>query len=333
MTTPARRAGFRLIALLGAPLGVFARLLVPPVSAGDLARPPNPAASYHEALERVEALRAQSHQASLHPACQLRLMTHGQKQPRAIVLVHGYTSCPEQFAALGRRFHAQGCNVLIPLLPHHGLADLMTDAHRCLTAEDLACQACDALDIARGLGDHVTMLGLSGGGLITAWAAQQRADLDLAMPVAPAFGYRQLPTNLTALAMNAYLLLPNSYVWWDPKAQADPASGYGYPRFATRALAQLLRMGQAVLTAASRQPPAAAAILLVTNASDLAVNNDLTARVASLWRSHGANLHTYEFPASLELPHDLISGLPSEQAIEHVYGQLVALALAQGART
>jgi hypothetical protein len=76
------------------------------------------------------------------------------KSRAAIILVHGYTNCPQQFKALGQRFYDMGYNVLIAPLPHHGLADRMTEEHGLLTAEELAAYADETVDLAQGLGDQ-----------------------------------------------------------------------------------------------------------------------------------------------------------------------------------
>ena len=64
----------------------------------------------------------------MNPVCETQFMTHHRKVDRAVVLVHGYTTCPEQFHALGQRFFDLGYNVLSAPLPQHGFADRMTDA-------------------------------------------------------------------------------------------------------------------------------------------------------------------------------------------------------------
>lgn len=117
-------------------------------------------------------------------------MTHGQPVERVIVLVHGYTNCPQQFHELGQRFYYLGYNVLIAPLPYHGLADRLTDEQAELKAEELVAYADEVVDIAHGLGKRVIMAGISGGGVTTAWAAQNRSDLDLAVIISPAFGYQ-----------------------------------------------------------------------------------------------------------------------------------------------
>jgi len=43
------------------------------------------------------------------------------------------------------------------------------------------------VDIAQRLGEQVVMLGISAGGVATAWAAQNRSDIDLAVIISPVF--------------------------------------------------------------------------------------------------------------------------------------------------
>src|SRR6185369_11110746 len=159
--------------ILLALLITLAYLAVAPPRVDGLMSRPRPAASYDEAVARVNAILAA--EASGHnPLCHTRLLTHGRQTARCIAFIHGYTNCPLQFAPLAEAFYARGYNTLTVLLPHHGLADRLTDAHRRLTAEELAAYADQVVDIARGLGQQVTLLGLSGGGVVAAWAAQTR---------------------------------------------------------------------------------------------------------------------------------------------------------------
>jgi pimeloyl-ACP methyl ester carboxylesterase len=285
---------------------------------------PRPTHNYTEAVQRIDMLREQE-APDMNPVCRLQFMSHGHQVERVIVLVHGYTNCPEQFHQLGQRFYDLGYNVLIAPMPHHGLADRLTGEQAQLKAEELAAYADEVMDIAQGLGEQVIMVGISGGAVTTAWAAQTRSDLDLAVIISPAFGYQQVKTVLTAPGTNLYRILPNSFRWWDESLQAERGPEHCYPRYSTRALAEILRLGFAVQAAARRDPPAARSILVVTNANDTAVNPELTARVVEDWREHNANLETYEFYAELELPHDLIDPAQPEAQIEIVYPQLIKL--------
>jgi carboxylesterase len=170
------------------------------------------------------------------------------------------------------------------------------------------------------------LAGISGGGVVTAWAAQHRNDLDLAVLISPGFGFGPIPTPLTDPAMKLFRWLPNFYKWWDPKLKEAIGPAYAYPRIASHALVQILLLAYAVRTSARGELPAAGAILVVTNANDTAVNNVLTSRVISLWRARGARaLRTFEFDASLELGHDLIDPSQPDQRTDIVYPKLIEL--------
>ena len=315
---------WKVLLSLGIVLGIAVFFLSRPWNVPNVPSRPHPASSYTDAVDRITALLARE-PAAMNPVCRLQFLTHDQKVDRAIILVHGYTTCPQQFKALGQRFFDAGYNVLIAPLPHHGLADRMTEEHASLTAEELAAYADEAADIAQGLGEHVTMMGISGGGVTTAWAAQFRGDIDSAVIISPAFGFKQVPTPLTAAAMNLYTLRPNSFIWWDPVLKEASPPPYAYPRYSTRALVQTLRLGFAIQADARRERPAVQKITVVLNANDAAVNNELTRQVVKIWQSRGANVSTYEFDASLNLDHDLIDPTQPRQRIDIVYPRLIEL--------
>ena len=245
--------------------------------------------------------------AAISPECRTLLLTHGARAARAVVLLHGLTNCPEQFHALGDRLYERGANVYIPRLPEHGLADRMTTALARLDARAM-CEATDeAVDVARGLGDSVIVVGLCIGGSMAAWAAQERADVTRAVPIAPLQGLARARGPLTLPATNLLLTLPNQFVWWDDKDKPDlPGPKHVYPRFSTRSVAQALLLGASVEAEARRAPPAARSIVMITVGSDVAVDNPAVARLARIWRSHGARVTDYEFPAHLNLNHDII---------------------------
>ncbi len=291
---------------------------------------PHPGFDYAQSLHLAQGLDA-GDAATMNPLCRVQLMTHGSKAERAIVLVHGYTNCPEQFRLLGEQLYILGYNVLIAPLPYHGLSDRLTDEISQLTAADLTGYADRVIDIAHGLGDQVDMAGLSAGGVVTAWAAQNRSDLRLAVVISPAFGFKQVPTALTLPAMNLMSILPESYSWWDPSKQIQTEPSYAYPRYSLHGLMQIVRVGFAVQMSAARTRPAAGKIVVVTNGNEPSVNNELTGLVAANWQAHGADLVTYEFPASLGLPHDLIDPAQPDQQTGVVYPVLLRLIVGERA--
>jgi esterase/lipase len=294
----------RLLAI--ALLLVAAVLLLRSVGAGRFPSHPAPAADYGEALRRVAAAEARDG-ADISPECRTRLMTHGVRAARAVVLLHGLTNCPEQFRALGERLYERGANVYIPRLPEHGLADRMTPVHARLDARAMCLTTDQAVDVARGLGDSVVVVGLCIGGTMAAWAAQERADVARAVVIAPLQGLARARGPFTTPAMNLMLTLPNGFLWWDGKLKQDlPGPKHVYPRFSTRSVAQTLLLAAAVEADARRARPAARSIVVVTVGSDVAVDNGAVARLVRHWRARGAVVQAYEFPARLGLNHDII---------------------------
>jgi carboxylesterase len=321
--------GRRWLAIVGAvAIGglALAGLLAAPVATRDLVSLPQPAADYAAATDRLAALQA-ADGAQINPACRTQALLHGGKTARTVVLLHGYTNCPQQFLPLGRQLHERGSNVLIPRFPFHGYADRMTDAPARLTALHLALLTDEAIDIARGLGDEVTVVGLSIGGAMAAWGAHQRADVDRAVVIAPLFGMRAIPAVVKPAVVNATYALPNLFIWWDEatKAQA-PGPPYAYPRFGTRGIGATLRLAEAVWEGARRGPPRARQLVMVTTPADEAVDPQAVGWMVDAWRAAGhPDVTTYVFPADLGLRHDVIDPNQPGQQTEIVYPALLAL--------
>ena len=84
-----------------------------------------------------------------------------------------------------------------------------------------------------------------------------------------------------------------------------------------------MRLGFSVQVNSWFKAPSAKRIFVVTNAHDESVNNELTARVAQSWNKHGAQLVTYEFPLTLQLPHDLIDANKPGEDVELVDQKLI----------
>ncbi len=208
-----------------------------------------------------------------------------------------------------------------------GYLTRLTEAHARLTADELKQATEQAVEIAPGLGEQITVIGLSMGGLMAGWAAQQHAEVDRAMLIAPAFGFRVIPARLTPLVREALLLLPNVVRWWNPTAKANSnRPPYAYQRYATHSLGQILRLGRDLQAAAGRSAPAARSVIVVTNASDETVDNAAAASIVTTWRQAGAsNILTHEFSASDQLPHDLIDPEQPKQRVDYVYPVLLKL--------
>jgi alpha-beta hydrolase superfamily lysophospholipase len=286
----------------------------------------NPARDYAAAEARIRAFQARD-TPEVSPAMRTCFLTHGARTQRAILLLHGYTNGPKMFLPLGRAFHQRGFNVLIPRAPYHGLKDRLTSAHARLTARQMLAYLTEAVDILQGLGEQVTVSGLSMGGMLTAWAAQFRPDVHLAAPISPGLGFLAIPAEVTPLVAGLARCLPNIFRWWDPALKDAPVPPLeAYPRYASRTLGHILLLAGRIQAAARRQPPRAGAVLLITNPCDEAVDNRAAERLVSSWRAAGArNVETYAFPAEYRLIHDLIDPEQPQQRVDLVYPILLDL--------
>jgi alpha-beta hydrolase superfamily lysophospholipase len=274
-----------------------------------LDRSPRPAGSYAEACERFEASLLRD-TPDVDPLSRSRLETPGQRATRAIVFLHGLTNSPQQFGMFSQRFLARGYSVLTPRLPYHGYVDRMTKDLAQLRAAQLIDVTAEAIDIACGLADEVTVCGLSLGGVLAIWAAQFRR-IAVAAVIAPAIGLPILPLRATGFTFGALGKLPNRFIWWDPRSKEKiPGPPYAYPRWSTHALVQTQRLGLDLMDAARHSAPRADTTWVITNASDLAVNNAASVLLVKRWRGAGATrVKTFQFPRHMKLWHDVIDPL------------------------
>jgi alpha-beta hydrolase superfamily lysophospholipase len=280
------------------------------ISMGKLKTASGPVTSYDEAVARVKAMQEEDNQDLTRDVCITKLYDHGKQTEHVIILLHGFTNCPEQFSEIGKQHFEAGSNVFIPRMPYHGLADRLTDALVNLTVEDLASFGDQIIDIAHGLGNKVTVMGVSGSGTLVAWLAQNRADIDFAFAIAPLFGLAFIPSKFTNLFERIALRLPNFFIWWDPRTKADNPYSiyYAYPRYPVRALVQFLRLAMITRARAETAPPKARHIAMIINDAEPAVSNTEILRFLKLWRKHeNINITEIHFEKEMKLPHDIIT--------------------------
>jgi esterase/lipase len=290
-------------------------LFLKPMRYHDLVSAVSADTSYDRALRRLDALRALD-TPDIDSLAQTILLTHGRRVSRVVVFYHGITNCPNQFRALGKQFYDLGYNVLIPRQPHHGLKDKMTDDLKNLTAEELTRFTDETLDIAGGLGEEITVAGLSAGGVMAAWAAAHRSDVRRAVVIAPILCSKLVRDDFAKPAASLLLTLPNQFIWWrEDEKENLKGTALVYPRFSTHAMGEVLRLSLSVLSYAESRAPVAGSIVMITNENDAAINNETCDRLVELWRQRGAaTVQTYRFPASDSLSHDLIDpGQPSQR--------------------
>jgi pimeloyl-ACP methyl ester carboxylesterase len=306
-------------ALLGAVLVVLFVLALIPVSTGGLGSSPDPAGNYAAAVARFDALAKA--EGGVRPECRSRLLTDGRRAARVVVLFHGLTNCPRQMLELGQALHADGATVLIPRAPDHGLAGRGVGALGGVRAEDLRDYADRSIDIADGLGERVTVTGLSLGGMLAAWAAQERTDVDGVVSIAPALAVGSVPGVLATAFTNVFSRLPNL----DLPSGGDSLPHAYPPGIATRPTAETFRLGTQVVQHAGAGAPATRRLAVIINDNDGTISNDRVEELVRRWRRAGRTVEVVHVPTSLGMPHDVIDSAQPGQRTALIYPVVVAL--------
>ena len=296
-----------------------------PASTSGLASSPRPNTSYEGVLRELETTRAEERSLDVITPCLSRAMTHGAKTENAVVLVHGLTNCPKQWELFGREIHARGWNVLILRLPEHGIGNPETgkigsvSALESLSAQKLARYGDRAVDLGRGLGERTHVMGLSLGGTVAAWMAQERRDVDQAVVIAPGIGLPSGPYALTWGVTNFFTHIPDLSIGHSGKLAHE------YQGWSTGGIADTFLLGKYVRQQSSDEEPAAAAISVLLNPNDDTISNPRAEELVEAWRDHGRAVRLAWLPKAPVLEHDVIDPGQSWARPDLVYPLLVRL--------
>ena len=293
----------------------------------DFVSKPAPAKSYAGALAQFEALQKSEAELPLGAAGKSRIFVHGAKTQRVFVLLHGLTNAPEQFVPMAKILFDEGANVVIPRARYAGFADLLNDGQGLQSGQDLLDQAAVGLDIAAGLGERVTLVGLSGSAVAAAWMGQHRDGIDSLVLLAPFFTMQGKMTFVVDVQTAALSVLPNFYIWWNPELrERNPGPPQAYPRFGTRTMAGTLQLSRSVRANADSAPLRVRNLDIVVSGSDRAVENSLARRLAGDWLCETLESVTFfEFPEADGVPHDMIDPLQPEAQTEVSYAKILSL--------
>lgn len=285
-----------------------------------------PADDYAAAVLRVQ-LRQAEDDSVVAAGGRSILLGHGQKTPRVFVLLHGFTDAPRQFEELGTRFFAAGDNVYIPRLPHHAERGGKVRALGHVTAGELAAFGDSTVDIARGLGDTVIIIGLSAGANVAASVAQLRNDVYRAVLIAPAIAAGRVSDDAARGLVGIASTLPNI----TRSAAPDTSRPDFVQGISTHGLAEVLRLGEIVRSNAGTWSAGARQISFVLNQNDRTVSNDAAIDLARRWTVGKPLVSVFQFPASLRLPHNVLETNARGGKLDVVLPAIEAIA--RGGRT
>jgi esterase/lipase len=183
---------------------------------------------------------------------------------KVCLFFHGFTATPEQFIPLAKTFFQAGYNVIIPLLPGHGIAgEWGKDNPPPLPENKQVYQEFGLhwLQVAQSLGEKVILGGLSGSGTLVAWLALERSEqIYRTLAFAP---FLSSSNNVVDLVVEKF----NFYFKWRTRPEL---AHFGYEGFFMPALRVFLDMGADVLAKAQYQK--AAPMSIVSSESDRAVD-------------------------------------------------------------
>jgi len=270
---------------------------------------PNAAATRAAVAAQVAAERG------VKPECHSRLLEPAGTSRGVIVLLHGLGTCPAQMSALAALLVSDGYTVYLPLLPEHGETGGTGGALNGLSEQDYRRFGDRTVDVARGLGLPVTVLGISAGADVASWIGLNRRDVDSTIAVSPALGFGRVPTFATTGFMNLFARVPSIAFPYGTKLP------HRYGGLATQPLAKTFDFGRALIDAAGKHRPAARRTVMVLNEHDHSTSSDLALKLAGRMQSTVQAL-----PAALKLPADVIDPEQPGAKVEDVYPLLVALA-------
>jgi carboxylesterase len=248
----------------------FRRLMTVPAPPQGVA---DPAADRHRALQRLEALMALD--ADIPEMTRTRFFESSGPARATVVLWHGFTNAPSQFAAVGEALAGLGYRVLLPRMPYHGLADVLNRELAKLTSADLVSHAESVIDIAAGFGDPVWVFGLSAGGTLAGWAAATRPEVARLVLAAPLVAPTGIPLPAVRLLVKFPRIVPRVYFWWDPRKKADLGhSPYAYPGFPLPGIVPFLQLSEGLFDHSVGVTHELERSVLTQNPGDFAIRKD-----------------------------------------------------------
>jgi alpha-beta hydrolase superfamily lysophospholipase len=291
-------------------------------------RPASLATQHASGVAAIRAALADEAKLPLQPGGASILMAHDTPPPRGtLVLLHGLTVAPWQFADMGKTFYDQGYDVYIPRLPGEGLqkgtdasGKPIPDASQMPTGSNYGAYHDFGDQIfaqAKALGGPVSVAGLSAGGAVALDMAERHPEIKRAVLFSPFIEPAPLWGELAFDASHTLdkvtfggaskLLDEAPYSWNDPGGKDEAAAlsdgRASYWQFRVGNIDALDKLGEDVSArAASLQVP----VQFVTSAADDEASPGASHDIFASAGGPGRN-GWYEFPKSDGVPHAMVS--------------------------
>lgn len=246
--------------------------------------------------------------------CRSKFYFHPHPTPKVFLFLHGFTAGPYQFDPLGQALFKAGYNVLVPLQPGHGIAGHWDGDNPPPLPEDPQVYKQFVLEWvqqAKQLGKQLFIGGLSTGGTLSAWLAQQYPQhIEKSLLFAPYLGGNNILVDWLVE------VLPFYYEWLNK----DNPGNFGYDGFRIPALRLFLDIGEQVLDQA--KTTSARPMLIVSSESDQAVNLQEHRELFEAVVQFQPNSWYYCFEKQKKIPHTMMT----EAEGNHYIDQLITLA-------
>lgn len=236
--------------------------------------------------------------------CRSKFFFHPNITDKVCLFFHGFTAAPYQFEPLAKVLFEAGYNVLIPLLPGHGIAgDWGRDNPPPLPDEREIYEkfALSWLEIAKKLG-KVIVGGLSGGATLAAWLAiERRQEIEKALLFACYLSSNKFFIDLFVKVLPVYFK-------WQNKDNREPI---GYPGFRIPNLRLFSDMGKEVLDRVESED--IAPIFSIYSESDEGIDHDELNLLFKATVRQEPQCWQYMFDKIFEIPHTMMTAQEGNQ--------------------
>ncbi len=307
MKKPLRIALLVISALILIGLSIVAAIYFWPLRTDQLQTGVSQTYTYDTSVSTVDKIVANEQNNTVLDSCNSKLYSHGKRTEKAVIMLHGVTACPTQFEGLAKTFFDAGYNVYVPLTPHHGLSD--KNKHGEVTANELVDYVNQSVTIGTGLGEELGVVGLSGGGMLTTWAAQYRPEVKRALALSPFYEPAEAQASKLQLPLLSVLygfhIVPDTFI-----VPADPKGA----AFSYSALANYIIVRKNLQNPPKQLPLKSFSV--ITSDDDDQIDLPLAHKIPQEIASKNPTMTFIEsdLPAEWKLGHDIVSLDNSEVA-------------------